>query len=73
MKFAHEMPWPPPPDTPYRVDDHFGSYVEMFAPGAVDGAEITRASDRSFIVAEDEWNVDSTERRILKVKQISAS
>jgi hypothetical protein len=65
------MPWPPTAGEPYRVDDALGSFTEMVMPGACANAH-SLDQDRSFVVAEDEWNADYTMRRIKQFEAISA-
>ena len=69
-KRAIEMPWPLPVGEPYLVEDALGSWVEVIAPGAYEGA-VSCDGDRQFVVAEDEWSDDGGQRRILRVRAVS--
>ncbi len=71
MKTAAEIPWPPPVEVPYRVEDGFGAFVEVVAEGAYDGAEEIEHKQRTFVVAEEEWDDEMTERRILRFAKVS--
>jgi hypothetical protein len=68
MLTCDEMPWPPTAGVPYRV----GDFTEIVEPGAADGAA-SCAGERTFRVAEDVWNADYSERRIVKFAAISAT
>lgn len=66
MKLSDLEHWPVY-DTPYEVEDAFGTYIEVIEAGAADAAVPLGAP--GMIVTEDEWSEDHS-RRI--VRRISA-
>lgn len=58
-------------DTPYLVEDDFGTYVETIKAGAADNA-VALNVPRMMVVAEDSWNEDYTERTIYEIAKIGS-
>lgn len=66
-----ELPEWPVFDTPYRVTDAFGDFVEIIQSGATAHAKPLAGRPWSMVVGECVWSDDFTRRTIHRIAAIS--